>query len=67
MIALVGMACLTFNWLGFLVILVSSLTAYSVRILENSAARWRKNTGWKTFYRFASAFSCKLFAISWGG
>jgi hypothetical protein len=26
----------------------------------------RKNTGWKTFYRFASAFSCKLFAISWG-
>jgi protein-S-isoprenylcysteine O-methyltransferase Ste14 len=32
MIALTGMACLTFNWLGFLVILVSSLTAYSIRI-----------------------------------
>ena len=32
MIALIGMACLTFNWLGFLVIIVSSLTAYSIRI-----------------------------------
>jgi protein-S-isoprenylcysteine O-methyltransferase len=32
MIALTGMACLTFNWLGFLVIMVSSLTAYSIRI-----------------------------------
>ena len=32
MIALTGMACLTFNWLGFLVIIVSSLTAYSIRI-----------------------------------
>jgi protein-S-isoprenylcysteine O-methyltransferase Ste14 len=32
MIALTGMACLTFNWLGFLIILVSSLTAYSIRI-----------------------------------
>ena len=32
MIALTGMACLTFNWLGFLVILVSSLTAYGIRI-----------------------------------
>jgi protein-S-isoprenylcysteine O-methyltransferase len=32
MIALTGMACLTFNWLGFLVIIVSSLTAYCIRI-----------------------------------
>ena len=32
MIALTGMACLTFNWLGFLVIIVSSLIAYSIRI-----------------------------------
>jgi protein-S-isoprenylcysteine O-methyltransferase Ste14 len=32
MIALTGMACLTFNWLGFLVIIVSSLAAYSFRI-----------------------------------
>ena len=32
MIALIGMACLTFNWLGFLGIIVSSLTAYSIRI-----------------------------------
>jgi protein-S-isoprenylcysteine O-methyltransferase Ste14 len=32
LIALTGMACLTFNWLGFLVILVCSLAAYIVRI-----------------------------------
>jgi protein-S-isoprenylcysteine O-methyltransferase len=32
LIALTGMACLTFNWLGFLVILVCSLAAYSIRI-----------------------------------
>jgi protein-S-isoprenylcysteine O-methyltransferase Ste14 len=32
MIGLTGMACLTFNWLGFIVILASSLTAYSIRI-----------------------------------
>jgi protein-S-isoprenylcysteine O-methyltransferase Ste14 len=32
MLALTGMACLTFNWLGFLVILVCSLAAYSIRI-----------------------------------
>jgi hypothetical protein len=60
MIALVGMACLTFNWLGFLVILVSSLTAYSVRILENSAARWRKNTGWKPMLTLFSGLSSDL-------
>jgi protein-S-isoprenylcysteine O-methyltransferase Ste14 len=32
LIALTGMACLTFNWLGFLVILGSSLAAYTIRI-----------------------------------
>ena len=32
LIALTGMACLTFNWLGFLVIIVCSLAAYSIRI-----------------------------------
>jgi protein-S-isoprenylcysteine O-methyltransferase Ste14 len=32
MLALTGIACLTFNWLGFLVILVCSLAAYSLRI-----------------------------------
>jgi protein-S-isoprenylcysteine O-methyltransferase Ste14 len=32
LIALTGMACLTFNWLGFLVILACSLAAYTVRI-----------------------------------
>jgi len=32
MLALTGLACLTFNWLGFLIILVCSLVAYSLRI-----------------------------------
>jgi hypothetical protein len=32
MLALAGIACLTFNWLGFLVIIVCSLAAYCIRI-----------------------------------
>jgi protein-S-isoprenylcysteine O-methyltransferase len=32
MLALTGIACLTFNWLGFLAIIVCSLAAYSLRI-----------------------------------
>jgi protein-S-isoprenylcysteine O-methyltransferase len=32
MLALVGLACLTFNWLGFLVIIGCSLLAYALRI-----------------------------------
>ena len=32
MLALTGVACLTFNWLGFLAIIVCSLAAYSLRI-----------------------------------
>jgi protein-S-isoprenylcysteine O-methyltransferase Ste14 len=32
MLALTGIACLTFNWLGFLVIVGCSLAAYSIRI-----------------------------------
>ncbi len=32
LLSMAGLACLTFNWLGFLAILASSLTAYSLRI-----------------------------------
>jgi protein-S-isoprenylcysteine O-methyltransferase Ste14 len=32
MLAMVGIACLTFNWLGFVVIVACCLTAYSIRI-----------------------------------
>ena len=32
MLALVGLACLTFNWLGFVVIIACSFIAYSLRI-----------------------------------
>jgi protein-S-isoprenylcysteine O-methyltransferase len=32
MIALIGLACLTFNWLGFVVILACSFLAYTLRI-----------------------------------
>jgi protein-S-isoprenylcysteine O-methyltransferase len=32
MLALVGLACLTFNWLGFVVIVACSLAAYALRI-----------------------------------
>jgi protein-S-isoprenylcysteine O-methyltransferase len=32
MLALVGLGCLTFNWLGFVVIIASSLAAYTLRI-----------------------------------
>jgi protein-S-isoprenylcysteine O-methyltransferase len=32
MLALIGLACLTFNWLGFAVIIACSLTAYALRI-----------------------------------
>jgi protein-S-isoprenylcysteine O-methyltransferase Ste14 len=32
MLALLGLACLTFNWLGFLVIIGCSLVAYTLRI-----------------------------------
>ena len=32
MLALTGIACLTFNWVGFLAILLCSLAAYSLRI-----------------------------------
>ena len=31
-LALVGLACLTFNWLGFVVIIACSLAAYALRI-----------------------------------
>jgi protein-S-isoprenylcysteine O-methyltransferase len=31
-LALVGLACLTFNWLGFVVIIACSLVAYTLRI-----------------------------------
>jgi hypothetical protein len=33
-------------------------------VWKSIARRCEQNTGWKTFYRSASAFSCKLFAIS---
>ena len=32
MLALVGLACLTFNWLGFVVIIACSFLAYTLRI-----------------------------------
>ena len=32
MLALVGLACLTFNWLGFVVVFTCSLVAYALRI-----------------------------------
>lgn len=32
MLALVGLACLTFNWLGFAIIIVFSFVAYTLRI-----------------------------------
>jgi protein-S-isoprenylcysteine O-methyltransferase Ste14 len=32
MIAMTGVACLTFNWLGFIVVFGGSLVAYLVRI-----------------------------------
>jgi protein-S-isoprenylcysteine O-methyltransferase Ste14 len=32
LLALVGLACLTFNWLGFVVIIVCSFIAYTHRI-----------------------------------
>ena len=32
MLALVGLACLTFNWLGFVVVFTCSLIAYTLRI-----------------------------------
>jgi protein-S-isoprenylcysteine O-methyltransferase len=37
-LALAGLACLTFNWLGFVVILACSLTAYSLRIAVEERA-----------------------------
>ena len=32
MLALIGLGCLTFNWLGFAVIIASSFLAYTLRI-----------------------------------
>jgi protein-S-isoprenylcysteine O-methyltransferase Ste14 len=32
LIALTGVACLTFNWLGFIAIVAGCLAAYSIRI-----------------------------------
>ena len=32
MLALIGLACLTFNWLGFAVVITCSLVAYTLRI-----------------------------------
>jgi protein-S-isoprenylcysteine O-methyltransferase len=49
MLALVGLACLTFNWLGFVVIIGCSFAAYALRIsveekvlLESLGAEYRR-------------------------
>jgi protein-S-isoprenylcysteine O-methyltransferase len=41
MLALVGLACLTFNWLGFVVIIAFSLAAYALRISVEEKALYQ--------------------------
>jgi protein-S-isoprenylcysteine O-methyltransferase Ste14 len=52
MIALLGLACLTFNWLGFFVIMVCSFIAFARRIsveekvlLQNLGEEYRRYVG----------------------
>ena len=42
LLSIVGLACLTFNWLGFAVIIVCSLAAYALRISVEEKALFRK-------------------------
>jgi protein-S-isoprenylcysteine O-methyltransferase len=44
LVALTGIACLTFNWLGFLLILVCSAAAFAVRI-QSEEKTLRENLG----------------------
>ena len=41
LLSIVGLACLTFNWLGFVIIIVCSLAAYALRISVEEKALFR--------------------------